>query len=209
MEYNEKQIQILEEAERLFSEKGFNGTSIREIAQAADINLAMVSYYFGSKNKLLEAIFIYRGNNTQTTLLNLESNKALSSLQKIDKLIEHYVDRVIEKNHFYKILSREMVVNSTPEMDSLILGIKKQNLSIIKQIIAVGQKEGRFKKNIDIPLLINTLSGTANSLIASQRYYKIMSGLEETSETEFQKILVRKLIAHLKTIFKTLIVNEI
>jgi AcrR family transcriptional regulator len=209
MEYNEKQIQILEEAERLFSEKGFNGTSIREIAQAADINLAMVSYYFGSKNKLLEAIFIYRGNNTQTTLLNLESNKALSSLQKIDKLIEHYVDRVIEKNHFYKILSREMVVNSTPEMDSLILGIKKQNLSIIKQIIAVGQKEGSFKKNIDIPLLINTLSGTANSLIASQRYYKIMSGLEETSETEFQKILVRKLIAHLKTIFKTLIVNEI
>lgn len=209
MVYNEKQIQILEEAERLFSEKGFNGTSIREIAQAADINLAMVSYYFGSKNKLLEAIFIYRGNNTQTTLLNLESNKALSSLQKIDKLIEHYVDRVIEKNHFYKILSREMVVNSTPEMDSLILGIKKQNLSIIKQIIAVGQKEGSFKKNIDIPLLINTLSGTANSLIASQRYYKIMSGLEETSETEFQKILVRKLIAHLKTIFKTLIVNEI
>ncbi|HPH22765.1 MAG TPA: TetR family transcriptional regulator [Chitinophagaceae bacterium] len=209
MVYNEKQIQILEEAERLFSEKGFNGTSIREIAQAADINLAMVSYYFGSKNKLLEAIFIYRGNNTQTTLLNLESNKALSSLQKIDKLIEHYVDRVIEKNHFYKILSREMVVNSTPEMDSLILGIKKQNLSIIKQIIAVGQKEGSFKKNIDIPLLINTLSGTANSLIASQRYYKIMSGLEETSEAEFQKILVRKLIAHLKTIFKTLIVNEI
>ncbi|MBP9213978.1 MAG: TetR family transcriptional regulator [Chitinophagaceae bacterium] len=209
MVYNEKQIQILEEAERLFSEKGFNGTSIREIAQAADINLAMVSYYFGSKNKLLEAIFIYRGNNTQTTLLNLESNKALSSLQKIDKLIEHYVDRVIEKNHFYKILSREMVVNSTPEMDSLILGIKKQNLSIIKQIIAVGQKEGSFKKNIDIPLLINTLSGTANSLIASQRYYKIMSGLEETPEAEFQKLLVRKLIAHLKTIFKTLIVNEI
>lgn len=209
MVYNEKQIQILEEAERLFSEKGFNGTSIREIAQAADINLAMVSYYFGSKNKLLEAIFIYRGNNTQTTLLNLESNKAFTSLQKIDKLIEHYVERVIEKNHFYKILSREMVVNSTPEMDSLILGIKKQNLSIIKQIIAVGQKEGSFKKNIDIPLLINTLSGTANSLIASQRYYKIMSGLEETPEAEFQKLLVRKLIAHLKTIFKTLIVNEI
>jgi hypothetical protein len=53
---------------------------------------------------------------------------------------------VIEKNHFYKILSREMVVNSTPEMDSLILGIKKQNLSIIKQIIAVGKKRAALKR---------------------------------------------------------------
>ena len=209
MDYNEKQIQILEAAEKLIADKGFNGTSIRDIAQAAEINLAMISYYFGSKNKLLEAIFNYRGYNTKKALELLVDNESLGSREKIEKLIEHYVLRVMAQQPFFKILTREMVVSNTPEMETLILEIKKQNLNIIKKIITAGQKDGSFKKNIDLPLLINTLSGTANYLISSQKYYKILSGLEETSEVEFQKILVKKLTTHLKTIFKNLIVNEI
>ena len=49
--FNDKQIQILEVAEILFAEKGFDGTSIRNIAKLAKINIAMVSYYFGSKER--------------------------------------------------------------------------------------------------------------------------------------------------------------
>ena len=54
-DFNEKQIEILHVAEKLFAEVGFDGTSIREIAKIANINIAMISYYFGSKEKLLEA----------------------------------------------------------------------------------------------------------------------------------------------------------
>ncbi|HNO01068.1 MAG TPA: TetR family transcriptional regulator, partial [Chitinophagaceae bacterium] len=43
----------MKKAEKLFAEKGYNGTSVRDIAEKAGINLAMVSYYFGSKEKLL------------------------------------------------------------------------------------------------------------------------------------------------------------
>ena len=60
MEYNSKQIEILNITEKLFAEKGFDGTSVRDIAKAADVNVAMVSYYFGSKEKLLDAIIIHR-----------------------------------------------------------------------------------------------------------------------------------------------------
>ncbi len=51
MEYNEKQLQILEVAEKLFAANGFDGTSIRDIASEAEVNIAMISYYFGSKEK--------------------------------------------------------------------------------------------------------------------------------------------------------------
>ena len=51
MELNDKQIQILETAEKLFSENGFDGTSVRQIAKAAEVNIAMISYYFGSHPK--------------------------------------------------------------------------------------------------------------------------------------------------------------
>jgi AcrR family transcriptional regulator len=49
-DFNEKQIQILLVSETLFAEKGFDGTSIRNIAKEAKINIAMVSYYFVQKN---------------------------------------------------------------------------------------------------------------------------------------------------------------
>jgi AcrR family transcriptional regulator len=40
MNYNSKQIDILNVSLKLFAEKGFDGTSIRDIAKAADINVA-------------------------------------------------------------------------------------------------------------------------------------------------------------------------
>ncbi len=46
----------MDSAELLFSQKGFDGTSVRDIAEAAGINTAMISYYFGSKEKLMEEI---------------------------------------------------------------------------------------------------------------------------------------------------------
>ena len=47
--------QILEAAIGLFARKGFSATGVREIAQQARVNIAMISYYFGSKRGVLEA----------------------------------------------------------------------------------------------------------------------------------------------------------
>jgi AcrR family transcriptional regulator len=47
--------QILDAAIHLFARKGFSATGVREIARRANINIAMISYYFGSKRGILEA----------------------------------------------------------------------------------------------------------------------------------------------------------
>ena len=206
--YNEKQIRIIEESETLFAENGFNGTSVREIAKNADVNLAMISYYFGSKDKLLEAIFIYRGEITKISLEEIVHSSKLTSMQKVNKLIEHYVNRVIEQQAFYKILAREMVVNHTGETENIILETKRRNLELVQQIISEGQKDGTFKKKVDVPLLTSVLSGTANSLLSSQKYYKALSGLDHLNEDEFQKHLINQLTKHLKIILKSILINE-
>ncbi len=53
----ETQERILRAAERLFSEKGFDSTSIRDITAAADCNVAAVNYHFGGKDKLYVETF--------------------------------------------------------------------------------------------------------------------------------------------------------
>ncbi|MFV8342703.1 TetR family transcriptional regulator [Flavobacterium sp. XS2P39] len=70
-DFNDKQIQILKVAETLFAEKGFDGTSIRNISKVAKINIAMVSYYFGSKERLLESLIVYRTSDLKYQLDNL------------------------------------------------------------------------------------------------------------------------------------------
>jgi len=56
MEPETKQ-QILDAAETLFARKGYKATSLRDLTMNAGVNLASVNYHFGSKKRLLEAIF--------------------------------------------------------------------------------------------------------------------------------------------------------
>jgi AcrR family transcriptional regulator len=54
---NETQIRILDAAEELFMQHGFEGASMRMLTAKAGVNLAAINYHFGSKDALIEAVF--------------------------------------------------------------------------------------------------------------------------------------------------------
>jgi len=62
---------ILDAAERLFAERGFHGVSIREITGAADVDVALANYHFGSKRGLLEAVVLRRAEDLNAERLAL------------------------------------------------------------------------------------------------------------------------------------------
>ncbi len=53
---SESRQRIIDAALHLFSKKGFSATGLRELAREADVNVAMVSYFFGSKKGLLKEL---------------------------------------------------------------------------------------------------------------------------------------------------------
>ena len=208
MEYNDKQVQIMETAEVLFAEKGFNGTSVRDIAVKAKVNLAMISYYFGSKDKLLESLFSYRGEHIKLKMESMIGDKQLSSFEKMDLLIDHYMEKIMQQQCFSRIMVREQVLNHTGFISELITQMKKRNQELISKLIHQGQKRGEFKKNIDIPLMMATLVGTASHMIATQHYYREINNLQSMSDDEFQKHIKKKLSQHLKKLFKAILTND-
>ena len=165
----------MEAAEKLFADKGFAGTSVRDIAEAAGVNLAMISYYFGSKDKLMESMFRFRGEYLRLQLQNMLHNTELTSLQKIEKLIDHYIDRVFQKQSFHKVVIREQVVECAGPIADQIVRLKKGNQALFKQLVQEGQKKGEFKKGVDVPLLLMTLVGTISQLVTTQQYYRDVS----------------------------------
>lgn len=67
------QMRLLDTAESLFAEKGFDGTSIRELAAAADCNVASVNYYFTSKENLYIEVWRRQLNKmVETRLISIE-----------------------------------------------------------------------------------------------------------------------------------------
>jgi AcrR family transcriptional regulator len=208
MEYSEKQIAIINAAEKLFALTGFDGTSVRDIAQEACVNVAMISYYFGSKEKLMEAVFEQRTTNIRLKVENLLQNQQLSHLEKVNVLIDDYVDKFIHQQEFHKIMIREQLIEKNTVIAGLILELKKRNLVSIKNLIQDGQKSGKFKKNIDIVLMMTTMVGTVCQMITSQHFYRHVNGLEHMTEVEFQKHMRKKLSNHLKNLFKVMLTYE-
>jgi AcrR family transcriptional regulator len=162
--YNDKQVAILAATEKLLSEKGYAATSVREIAAASHVNVAMISYYFGSKEKLLEALFVQRMEAGQVLLQGLLENKTLTPLQKLEILVNNYVDKMVANPNFYQILSRETAVKEVKEISKLISETKKRNLELMNLLIAQGQEQGEFVSSIDVHLMMHTLFGTLISV---------------------------------------------
>ncbi len=208
IEYSEKQIAIINAAEKLFAEKGFDGASVRDIAQEADVNVAMISYYFGSKEKLMEAVFEERTVNIKLKVENLLQDKSITPIQKVNILIDDYVDKFIHQQQFHKIMMREQMINKHTPVAALIHELKKKNLESIRTLIQEGQKTGAFKKNIDIVLMMTTMVGTVSQMLTSQHFYRTLNNMEHMDDMEFQRHIRKKLSTHLKNLFKQMITNE-
>ncbi len=207
MEYSEKQVQIMEAAETLFAEKGFNGTSVRDISEKAGVNLAMISYYFGSKDKLFEALFKYRVEATKVKIETIIGRADLSAIEKVNLLIDSYIEKIMGQQCFHRVLVREQVLNNTIT-SKWILDMKKRNQELIGKLIHEGQKKGEFRKNIDIPMMMTTMIGTAHNLVTQKHYYKELNNLQDLSEEEFEKLIRKKLSNHLKLVFKAILTHE-
>jgi len=91
---------ILDEAEALFAEKGYEATSLRMITAKAGANLAAVNYYFGSKEALLEAIYerrIGRINDERLGSLDaLEADAGGGKAIPVENLVEIFVKPALQ-----------------------------------------------------------------------------------------------------------------
>jgi len=208
MELNEKQIQIIETAERLFAERGFDGTSVRDIADEAGVNVAMISYYFGSKEKMMEALFELRVGSVKIRVESLIKDQSLSPLEKVNMLIDEHIDRVMQKQCFHKIMMGVVATNKNPAILKAANSVKIRNAEVVTELIKDGQKKGVFKKKIDVILMMNTMVGTVSQTMMSQTYYREFNKQQDMPDEEFEVLLKRRLSIHIKILFKAILTNE-
>jgi AcrR family transcriptional regulator len=204
-DFNEKQTQILLVAETLFAEKGFDGTSIRNIAKVAKINIAMVSYYFGSKERLLESLIFYRTKDLKIQIENLLVED-LDPIDKINKLIEIYINRINSNKGIFRILHFEMATKKKELNIKSFYELRKSNLKSLEAIISEGQNKGVFRKDISIPLLTPTILGTFFHFHMNKEYF--MGLLNIDTEDSYNNYIQVDLTKHIQQTIKALLIYE-
>lgn len=204
-----KQQQILEVAERLFAARGFKGTSVRDIAQEAGVNLAMISYYFGSKEGLLESLFIKRMSAGRVVLQDLVENKSLSPVAKIEELVDRNVDRMMDNRDFHRIMLWVQLNEEDNQVTKMILEQKTQNRKLLHQLIRQGQEQNAFVRDIDIDMLITTLMGTIYQSVSSLQQYRELFRMEGQSDAEYSLSMRTRLKTHLKQLFKVILTHDV
>jgi AcrR family transcriptional regulator len=163
----DKREQILEAAEELFAAKGFEGTSIRELARKAKINIAMVSYYFGSKENLLTALVEHRASVLFEKLALLNRDEKHDPFKKVEMAIHYYVDRIFSNPCFHKILHRELMLKQRSDLHVPISEILFRNANEVRTLIREGERKGVFKK-VDEDLIIASVIGTITQVTLSE-----------------------------------------
>ena len=91
---SERKARIINSAERLFALHGYDGVTLRALANAAEVDVALISYYFGPKQQLFDTVFARRAEIlNQHRLEALEQAQAQAAPQSaaVEKVIEAFL----------------------------------------------------------------------------------------------------------------------
>ena len=143
---------LLETAELLFSDSGYSGTSIRDIAKRAGVNVALVNYHFGSKENLYLTIFKRRFAAYETALVTMDSREGAG--KKLDAFLDIYGNFIDSHRNFHRLLSREITLLHHSSIKEVITAGTRKNYELVKKIIQDGIASGTFKNvNVDLVTL--------------------------------------------------------
>lgn len=174
---------IKEAARKVFTEKGYAATRTRDIAEASGINLALLNYYFRSKEKLFEIIM---KENIQLFVQGVKEilNHEESSLrQKMEQLVGYYIDMLLKHPHVPMFVISEM--RQDPNKFVQDTGFKDimRGSVFLQQLMAL---QAAKKQQINpIHFMINLLSLTVFPFMA----YPMMQQLFEMDPEGFKTMM--------------------
>lgn len=111
------QDRLIEAAEDLFCRRGFNDTSVRDIAAAADCNVASINYYFGTKDSLYLEIWRRRlAQMREARLASIDKVMSAGGQPQLEDLLRFHAISFLEplfegdrQCRFINLMAREMI----------------------------------------------------------------------------------------------------
>jgi AcrR family transcriptional regulator len=187
---------LLTAACEVFAENGFKNTTVRDICNRAEVNVAAINYHYGNKEKLYEAVWEYTNNlavKNRVNLLDLEGTSVPE--KKIRIFIKTFLDNILNQDRpewDFKIVAHEMMEPTGAFNNIIEKMIRPSFLSlrdIVKELLGEGVPSEKVEKcTLSIVgqcLYYRFANPVVRQLLPEQTFDK--KGLEELADhiTEF------------------------
>jgi AcrR family transcriptional regulator len=143
---------ILEKALELFAETGFNGVSMRRIAQEVGINPATLYHHFVHKEDLYEQVlrFAYAEQAAHfSALVSIEGTPQ----SQLGEFFREFAFYIAKDQHFFRLVKREQLEGNSERLKMLV------DLLFGKQYEAMVRSVGRVTQAFDTHMLVTSLLG--------------------------------------------------
>lgn len=139
---------ILDAAEEVFSEKGFAGARVDEIAEVSGVNKRLIYAHFGNKENLYKDIL----NRVYGRLVEMEAsqNMALPADEVLKRYIENAFEFLSQNPNFISLVMHENLNKAKYVDSSGIVPLKSKSITALQKVLQRGIDESIFKKDFDI-----------------------------------------------------------
>ncbi len=153
-------LAILAKAKTLFAEQGFDGTSVRDIVDAAGVNVSLVSYYFGGKEGLydecLQTAGVERLNIAREVLIPPATKAALCL--GVERFVERSLASLASDLDAQRLVAAELDryrANFDPLLKDVFLKVHQT----VAAFFAGAQRAGLIREDLNPMLLASMLRG--------------------------------------------------
>jgi AcrR family transcriptional regulator len=163
---NSTEEKIKEAARHVFTQKGYAGTRTRDIAEASGFNLALINYYFRSKEKLFDIIMLERLQTFMHGVIPILNDSRTTLQQKIEIWVTGYIDMLIKNPDLPLFVLREVHADPGKFVSKIGFNPEHTKLYLVQQWqeYVVIQKKPTV---LPIHILINIASMTIFPFLAS------------------------------------------
>ena len=145
---------VFDAAISIFNSKGYNGSSVREIAQKANVNIALISYYFNGKKGLLGQLLTnYFEKYIILLEKSIEKKDSMSSKEVLCEMVKNILRFESENHQLARLVHREITLDTMLVREIMSTYLTKEKY-YLQTILESGIQKKEFRK---LPVMITIM----------------------------------------------------
>lgn len=169
---------LLRTAAVVFHERGYDGTSMEDLAKRLGITKSAIYYHVSSKEELLR-LTVDRALDSLLAVSDEESSRRGSAIQRLHHVVRRSVQILVDEQPFVTVLLR---LRGNSEVERQALARRREVDHFLSELVVSAKQEGSIRAELDPALTSRLLFGMVNSII---EWYHPQKGLsaEELADT--------------------------
>ncbi len=162
---------LLTSAAKLFAQKGYKATSVRNIANDCGVNISMISYHFNSKEGLYKATIEAQLSEIESAINSIREN-SLPPIERLKQYVNDVKNIITNNANFVSLIMMEF--NNPSDIGTEITQeYFNQFYTFISDTIIEGINRGDFRNDISIEHIIFHFVGVLNFYNIIYRYIQL------------------------------------